>query len=294
MKARIYRESPEQLIVRPDPLRRTLLRGIGGATIGAAMPWTISQALATEGCNLTNFAGDIEYGRPPAMTNRIPMEIDGKRYYRNEINDWWAVQCRGLPCFHGVCFRGYAERVLKNFWIGDRYAIVHLWKGWCQKFLGTNDHPGGMGVEIGVYLVQPSAWVKRHPVPGTVWDRIGALAAIAKAARDLPNPHKWYPAYEIPLKMRFQLVDPDSGEIIFSTKEKSGYWCTEWMEKDAYHAWEKCRKGGSINATHLTVEYWINDGEKHVWKYENSKRRDDFHCIPGHGYKGDFGPVDLL
>jgi hypothetical protein len=30
-------------------------------------------------------------------------------------------------------------------------AVIQPWKGWCPKFLGLADFPGGVGGEVGVY-----------------------------------------------------------------------------------------------------------------------------------------------
>lgn len=297
MNIKIFHGLPDHASGQPNGSRRSFLRGVGGATIVAAMPWwAMRDALAVPTCSsLTNLSGDIEYGKPPKLTNRIPMEIGGKRYYRNEVNAWWAEQCRPLPCFHGVCWRGYAERVLKNVPVrinnSVHYVIVHMWKGLCQKFLGNPAFPGGMGAEVGVYLVQPSSWAANRPFSKTLWAALGADATIVRAAEDLPNPHKWYPAYEWDkdLNIRFRLLDPVNKAVVFETRPKSGYWCTEWMEKEAYWAWERCR-GESVNATHLTLEYRINDYHG-AWQYRKDANRDDFWCKAGKGYKGDIGPL---
>jgi hypothetical protein len=39
--------------------------------------------------------------------------------------------------------------------INGQPAVIQLWRGWCQKFLGLQDFTGGVGAEVGVYRREP-------------------------------------------------------------------------------------------------------------------------------------------
>lgn len=77
---------------------------------------------------------------------------DGYRYTR--VSRLWALGCSTLPCFQRVRFPGYATRVMP-LKINGVDAIIQLWKGSCPHFLGSNNMPGGIGAEVGVYRYYP-------------------------------------------------------------------------------------------------------------------------------------------
>lgn len=287
-------EVSEGGLILPRHCRRQFLEWAGTALLaGATAPlWTMRDAIAASRCSNLEVVGQAS--KHSALVNRIPIKVNGKDYFNNEIAESWAKQCRWLPCFHGVCWKGYAERVIKNVQVGNRYLIVHLWKGYCNKFLWNNDFPGGIGAEVGVYLVQPDSWIDMHKGEvATALDMADSIInpnSYYKKALEIPNPHKWFPAWELDISMRFKLIDPETNQTVIETKEKPGYWCTEWLELDAYQEWERCR-GGKIDGTHLTLQYWINGVKQKDWEYQKDKDRDDYWCRPGRGYSGDWGPL---
>ena len=283
----------KELVPRSESRREFL--GKAGATMlfGTAAPlWTMRDAFAVQSCG-----GPHDIGPPSKysnLVNRIPVEFKRRRYFKSEIAEPWKNQCRWLPCFHGVCWPGYAERVIENVPVGNRYLIIHLWKGYCNKFLFSNAFPGGIGAEIGVYLVQPDSWIQAHK--GELATAIDIADAVLnprffyKKALELPNPHKWFPAWELDIEMRFKLIDPDTQQVVIDTQPKPGYWCTEWLDVDVYKEWEDCR-GAPINGTHLTLQYWINGVRQPDWVYQNDSKRDDYWCREGRGYRGEWGPL---
>ncbi|MCF8199665.1 MAG: hypothetical protein K9J42_12920 [Sulfuritalea sp.] len=102
----------------------------------------------------------------------------------DRISPYWQKQCELLPCFQGVAFPGYAERIIvikkdnvqRQLGIsisdsqyrtlgvpeGKEGVILHLWKGLCPKFRNSNDYPGGYGAELGIYLERTEDWLKKE------------------------------------------------------------------------------------------------------------------------------------
>ena len=256
--------------------RRQFLLRAGGAAIAATVPgWARSAPLVerwSPGCGL----------------------------HHNRVSDWWAQQCEVLPCFRGVAWPNYAEKILYDVAVPgiSQKVIVHLWKGICQKFTGSNNFPGGYGAEVGIYLRRDAKWISDRAAKTSALDPVslgsGGLLLIAQAARLDPN-QKWYPAPELGTKLKFRLVDPDNNNApVITTSEINSYWCTEWLEQASYGAWAASRpqsflRTGSSNViapVQLTLQYWINGTRQPDWKYQ----KGDENCTPNVGCQNNPPP----
>ena len=76
--------------------------------------------------------------------------VDDQGYEYVETSEDWKKACLPLPCFAAVWWPDYATKVVEDT-IDGQPVVIQLWKGWCQKFLGDDDFPGGIGAEVGVY-----------------------------------------------------------------------------------------------------------------------------------------------
>src|SRR5258706_2696810 len=79
------------------------------------------------------------------------IRYDGEGGYTyDETSEYWKEMCRAFPCFYALQWPGYASDIFEDE-INGQAAVIQLWKGWCQKFLGSTYFPGGIGAEVGVY-----------------------------------------------------------------------------------------------------------------------------------------------
>ena len=69
---------------------------------------------------------------------------DARGYSYVETSDGWKKACSSLPSFSEVWWPDYSTKVV-DIQIAGKPIVVQLWKGWCQKFLGSSDFPGGIG-----------------------------------------------------------------------------------------------------------------------------------------------------
>src|SRR5438045_145702 len=71
-------------------------------------------------------------------------------YKFDETSPEWKELCRVLPCFKQVAWPDYSTAIVEDT-IDGKPVVLQLWKGWCQRFLGRDDFPGGIGGEVGIY-----------------------------------------------------------------------------------------------------------------------------------------------
>jgi len=83
-------------------------------------------------------------------TSPTLQETDHRGYEFVETADWWKVACEPLPSFAEVWWPDYSTKVIEET-IDGQPVVIQLWKGWCQRFLGRDDFPGGIGAEVCVY-----------------------------------------------------------------------------------------------------------------------------------------------
>lgn len=269
--------------------RRAFLTRVGAAALATtAMPsWAVGLGRVSSG-------GRTD-GQPGAWRETLVNRYkDACGYEHCQINEYWAQEVRTLPCFDGVCWTQndpltaasasyYAERVLHDVPLpgspGQR-VIIHLWKGYCNKFGFNNDNPGGAGAEIGVYLHRDELWIAKNSTEnanrdGILWRTGAGWAALGITSGSRPYDKKWFPAPELKAKLRFELVDPgnDNVTVAASDKMSGGYWCTDWMIKESYDKYSKTRTAyiedgvPEIDPVELTLRWWLNGSRMPDWVY---------------------------
>jgi hypothetical protein len=87
--------------------------------------------------------------------------VDEQGYHYVETSDEWKQACLALPCFSLLAWPDYKTTTVEDVIDGEP-VVIQLWKGWCQKFFGDDDFPGGIGAEVGIYHGSSRA----QPVPG--------------------------------------------------------------------------------------------------------------------------------
>jgi hypothetical protein len=194
-----------------------------------------------------------------AVPSPTILSVDAKGYKYVENAPWWKEACEKLPCFNALQWPDYDTKVIEDT-IDGQPVVIQLWKGWCQKFLGLKDYPGGIGAEVGIYrrptglekLVIPPAFPK--PV------RFLMKAAISAAGKDL-----WWPYPALQTTLTFDFVNPKTGEKIFSAGPDKSYWLCKWMYEDSYSRYKYALHGKSASRSELNrLDFTIN-GKSYSW-----------------------------
>ncbi|MGW1363076.1 hypothetical protein ACWCQP_37415 [Streptomyces chartreusis] len=185
---------------------------------------------------------------------------DSKGYSYVETSEKWKVLCSGLPCFRALQWPGYATEVVEDE-IDGQPVVIQLWKGWCQKFLGLQFFPGGIGAEVGVYRRIPG---KLRPTslpflpPALEAFLLNSLGALA-------DEELWWPAPEFNARLDFTLVNPITGRPVFSAGPERSYWLTRWMNEPSYIKYALDERGKiPLLPNDYVLEYTIN-GRQNRW-----------------------------
>lgn len=221
--------------------RRSFLTGFGATAFASALPFSFPSSAYAAGV--------------PSLVNRW---TDEHCLTRRSINMWWAKQCEFLPCFKGVAFPGYAEYILFGKIDGED-TIIHLWKGYCNKFEDTapvlatvggclvggcgagafagsaireelkGKTPGGCGGEVGIYRKRDRDWIKNHQSkinkPDSAWQPLGGWVSLTLARDVIWADHFgsiWFPAPELKQKMWFKLYYEKDGvrHVLIDTRHQ--------------------------------------------------------------------------
>ena len=130
---------------------------------------------------------------------------DSNGYEYVETSESWQKMCSELPCFDALQWPGY-DSIHLDIEINSEPVVIQLWKGWCQKFLGLQFFPGGIGAEVGVYRRIPG---KLRP------DSLPFLpdwmeAFILEHLADLTDEDLWWPAPDLRAQLEFTFINPDT------------------------------------------------------------------------------------
>jgi hypothetical protein len=155
--------------------------------------------------------------------------VDANGYSYNETSDKWKQLCSGLPCFAALQWPDYATMAFDDV-INGQPVVIQVWKGWCQKFLGLQSFPGGIGAEVGVYHKMPGRARPRSLrfVPKPLADY--TLSAIA----NLSDNEIWWPYPELNTQIEFTLVNPVTNQTFFTAGPETSYWLAKWMDDGSY------------------------------------------------------------
>lgn len=163
-------------------------------------------------------------GRKPALVYTDP---DGYQY--DETDLWWKQACEALPCFSALKWPDYDTAVIEDV-IDGKKIVIQLWKGWCQRFFGSSNFPGGIGAEVGVY-----ERVAGRPFPSTLSFLEAPAAAFWKTkAGLLADAELWWPPSKITTKIEWELVNPITKKVFFKAPLQETYWRNKWMNPRHY------------------------------------------------------------
>lgn len=168
-------------------------------------------------------------GRKPALVYTDP---DGYEY--NETDEWWKVACEPLPCFEALAWPGYGTAIIEDV-IDGKPVVIQLWKGWCQRFFGSGNFPGGIGAEVGVYerivgRTLPSSLSFLEPP---------AAAFFTTAVTGLDESKLWWPATKVVADIEWELINPVSKKVFFKAPLQRTYWRNKWMNPHHYISYQR-------------------------------------------------------
>jgi len=189
-------------------------------------------------------------------------DVSGYKY--DETSEQWKQMCTNFPCFELLQWLGYSTKVVDTvsgqpLTINGQPVVIQLWKGTCQKFLGSSDFPGGIGGEVGVY----------HRVPGrarpTLEQLIAlgvpqALAALIVAGiAPLTDDQLWWAFPELNTRVEFTLTNPATSQTFFTAGPETTYWLNKWMDDDSYEKYQNDQGGQTPGSpTDYLLDYSIN------------------------------------
>lgn len=176
--------------------------------------------------------------------------IDAMGYQYVETAEWWKQACTGFPCFAGLQWPDYATKVIEDNICGEP-VVIQLWKGWCQKFLGLQQFPGGIGAEVGVYRripgrVRPTALPLLPP----------AFASfILKTISNVSDNDLWWAFPELGAQINFTLTNPVTGQTFFTAGPETTYWLNKWMNDGSY---SKYQRDQNSNTPTFAMDYRLD------------------------------------
>jgi hypothetical protein len=177
-----------------------------------------------------------------------------------ETSERWKQQCEQLPCFDALRWPLYESTHIEAR-INGQPVVIQLWAGYCEKFLGMQNFPGGVGAEVGVYRRQP-----RRPRPRALpplpfgWEH-----RTRDAIDQLPDDALWWPAPGLNAELEFEFVNTDLNLTLFAAGPERSYWLAKWMNEQSYGRF--ARAAGSLNGflpDRYTLRYKIN-GQTRTW-----------------------------
>jgi hypothetical protein len=159
---------------------------------------------------------------------------DARGYAYNETSEAWKRMCQAFPCFAALQWPGYATDV-RQINIGGQDVVVQLWKGWCPKFLGLPNFPGGNGAEVGIYRkirgrVRPT--ILPFLPPSLAATILGGLATLS-------DDMIWWPYPELNTTLEYELINPETNQAFFHAGPEKSYWLAKWMDDGSYSKYQK-------------------------------------------------------
>lgn len=182
----------------------------------------------------------------PAIDWNSPVYLysDASGYSYCETSEYWKNMCQDLPCTLALAWPDYETQTFEMT-LNGQPAVVQVWRGHCQRFLGDSWFPGGYGAEVGVYTRQPY------------------LPSETEGPGD-----KWWPAPHLVQSISFRLINLDNGNsVFFESLTENTYWNCKWMTPDSYNAYVSNLGPGNTppHADRYQLEFEINGGETIVW-----------------------------
>jgi len=195
------------------------------------------------------------------LSSPTVLYVDGRGYRYVETSDSWKKMCTAFPCFGALQWPDYATKWYPAT-INGQPVIIQLWKGYCEKFLGLERFPGGIGAEVGIYHREPG-----RTRPATLPFLPAQLAAFfLNPIGSLADNDLWWAYPELNTQITFTLVNPKTNQAFFSTGTEKTYWLNRWMDESSYDRYKQSQGAGKTPpfSVDYRLEYTIN-GVKYSW-----------------------------
>ena len=187
--------------------------------------------------------------------------VDSNGYAYVETSERWQQMCSVLPCFDALRWPGY-DSIHVDIEINGEPVVIQLWKGWCQKFLGLQFFPGGIGAEVGVYRRIPG---KARPTSLPFLPAPLEAFILQKLATVADN-ELWWPAPDLQAELESTFINPVTNQPVFTAGLQTSYWLCKWMNEPSYLEYVADQGLANIPAfpNDYILEYTIN-GETRRW-----------------------------
>jgi hypothetical protein len=231
----------------------------------AVTPEDISNWLRGIGNGAANELGPILQAVETTITQDLSsptvLYIDARGYRYVETSDSWKKMCTAFPCFGALQWPDYATKWFPAT-INGQPVVIQLWKGYCEKFLGLERFPGGIGAEVGIYRREPG-----RARPRSLPFLPPQLAAFfLKPIGSLTDNDLWWAYPELNTRLSFTLVNPITNKTFFSTGTEKTYWLNRWTDESSYSKYKQSQGAGKTPtfSVDYRLEYTIN-GIKYSW-----------------------------
>ena len=177
-----------------------------------------------------------------------------------ETSPDWNNACAPLPSNESLAWPGYATTSFPSV-INGKHVIIQPWLGYCQKFLGMQNWPGGIGAEVGIYVLKP----RGHPIGDTSLLSTGARL-ILEGVSLVGGNKLWWPDPDSTFDVTFRVTNPKTGQV-FLAKSSNGptYWCNLWMQPNEYDRYSKDVGGKVPFVSQYHMDFTVG-GESFHWE----------------------------
>jgi len=204
----------------------------------------------------------------------VKLKENGYEYV--STSDEWGILCSSIPCGPWVTFPGYSQKdthAIKIPGIKDE-LIIQLWKGFCPRFLdistfdAVRDNPNTpptlkQTFTSALNINKNVDFRKNHfgdEFPGGYGAEVGIY--IKKQGTD--EKYFWWPYVAGKIKIKFQVINPITKEVLVDAPEDETWWRTKWMATSSYTEYKKTHQCPA-NPLEYELVYWINGVKYPSW-----------------------------
>jgi hypothetical protein len=186
---------------------------------------------------------------------------DANGYTYVETSESWKKICSVLPCFDALQWPDYDSTHIDDK-IDGQSVVIQLWKGWCEKFLGLQSFPGGVGGEVGVNRRIPG---RARPTSFSFLPPPLAALYVSSIAT-LSDNDLWWPFPELNAQIVYTLVNPVTDQTFFSAGPEKSYWLAKWMNDNSYAKYQRDQDNRTpLFSTGYLLDYTINGKSYPRW-----------------------------
>jgi len=180
--------------------------------------------------------------------------------------------------------------VIDNVQINGKAVVLQLWMGWCQRFLGMDGMPGGVGAEVGVYRRIPGQFQTflsqfgltdqlRQKFIAFLRKKFGGaipLGYFDTAFFQLTDSVLWWPFPELNTSIQYTLTNRATQAVFFEAGPETTYWLCKWMMPTDYDSYALAHQAPprTIPPTQSIADWQLDftvAGQKFSWNLHDGK-----------------------